>query len=233
MGLGGKITLNRAPKIIVTDGKKKIIYRSWTKNIEELFAEKKIELGADDTVSPAQSSALYDNMSIKINRVAITTVVESKNIEFRKLEKEDPNLKYGKTRVESGVNGEKKLTYLVTRVDGEEVSRVLQKSEVVSPAKDEIKYIGTKVVVLSSVSGKATIGPSFCNIVSANYSKGTLVRITNSATRASFIDTVDCTWGTASAPSGVVLDLSRANLSRLKWNGQGAGPSVVVEEIER
>lgn len=233
MEMGGKITLRRAPVINLKDGKKKFIYRSWANNVGELLAEKKIQLGADDKVVPPLSSPVTDSMEVKINRVAITTIIEKKEIDFKKLEKNDPELKYGKTRLEAGIKGEKQLTYLVTRIDGEEVSRVLQESKITAQPKDEIKYTGTKVIVLSSISGKATIGPSFCNIVSANYRKGTLVRITNLASRASFIDTVDCTWGTATAPDGIVLDLSRANLSRLKWNGSGAGPQVLVEEIER
>jgi len=233
MQMGGRITLQRAPKINLTDGKKKTLYRSWAGTVQDLLSQKKIELGADDTVVPGLETVLVDGDSIKINRVAKTTVIDKQEIAFKIIKKDDPNLKYGKTRTEVGEKGQKELTYMVTRIDGEEVSRVLLNSAVTKQAKDEIHYTGTKVVVLSSVSGKATIGPNFCNIVSASYPKGTLVRITNLSGRASLIDTVDCTWGTASAPDGVVLDLSRSNLTKLKWNGLGKGPSVLVEEIER
>ena len=113
------------------------------------------------------------------------------------------------------------------------MERALLSTEIVKEPKSQINYTGTKVTVLSSVRGKATIGPSFCNIVSANYRKGTLVRITNTANGARLFGTVDCTWGTANAPAGVVLDVSKSVLSTLKWNGSGAGPNVLVEEIKQ
>lgn len=233
IGIGSIINLERAPLIKLYDGKKKFELRSWAQNVDDFFAEKHIELGSDDKVSPPLNTKISDQSSVFITRVAITNVVESELIDFKILEKEDPNLDYGKKRIESGIKGERKLTYRVKREDGDEVERTLISSEIVREAKNQIIFLGTKITVLSSVRGMATVGPSFCSIVSANYKKGTLIRITNLVNGARVIDKVDCTWGAASAPTGVVLDLSKKLLSALKWNGLGAGPNVLVEEIKQ
>ena len=108
------------------------------------------------------------------------------------------------------------------------------KDEIVEKPTNKIVRIGTKVIVLSSVRGYATIyNPSSCTVVSANYKKGTSIRITNLKNGASAIKNVDCTWGIASAPDGIVLDLSRSVLSELKYDGSGKGPLVLVEELKK
>jgi hypothetical protein len=233
LGIGSTIRLLRAPIISIKDGKRSKVYRSWVTTVGDLFAEKNIEIGADDKVSASLSSQIFDGSQITITRVAITNIVETKSVDFQIQNKEDPNLDYGKKRTVAGEKGEKKLTYRVRREDGDEVERTLLNTEITKQPVTEIHYTGTKVTVLSSVRGIATIGPKQCSIVSANYKAGTLVRITNSANGVKVFGTVDCTWGTATAPPGIVLDLSTPMLSSLKWNGSGAGPNVLVEEIKQ
>ncbi|MFA5158497.1 MAG: G5 domain-containing protein [Patescibacteria group bacterium] len=235
LGIGATLTLDRAPVYFLKDGKRSKEYRSWTKTVAELFKEKNIELGADDKVGPSLESQIFNGSQIAITRVAITNVVEAKPIDFTIQEKEDPNLDYGKKRVDAGVKGEKKLTYRVTREDGEEVSRILLATEITKQPKTQINYTGTKVTILSSVRGRATIyDRSNCLIVSVNYKRGTLIRITNLDSGVKVFGTVDCTWGTAKPDDlSVLLDLSRSVLSSLKWNGRGAGPSILVEEIKQ
>lgn len=232
--LGSRVVMYRAPAYEVYDGKRHTTYRSWTKTVGELLSEKKIELGTDDKINFATDFPIENGMTIKITRVAHTQVVEKEDIAFKVIKKDDPNLKRGLTRTIKGETGVKQKTYAVTREDGEEVSRVLINTEITKQPSDEIQYTGTKVVVLSSVRGIATIyNPSNCNVVSANYKRGALIRITNLANGIAVFKDVDCTWGIASAPAGIVLDLSKPVLSELKYNGSGSGPSVKVEEIER
>lgn len=231
--MGGVISINRAPKINLYDGKKLQVIRSWQGTIEELFREREIVLGMEDKVSLPLDSAISDNMEIKISRVAKTVIIESEEIAFKKLHKDDPDLKYGKTRLEEGSAGKRELKYLVTRIDGEEVSRTLLENKTIIEAKDEITYTGAKIVVLSSERGFATITTVPNYIVSANYAKGTLIRITNKANGRSIIVTVNDTWGTARPPQDVVLDLSMSYMNQLGWNGSGKGPYVSVEEIEQ
>jgi len=231
-GIGSKITINRAPVITIKDGKKVKEYRSWKLTVGELLSEKSIEIGADDKIDVDLSAEIFDGSKITITRVAITTVVETKAIDFQIQEKEDPNLDYGKKRVEVGEKGEKKLTYRVVREDGEEVSRTLLNSEITKQPATQINYIGTKVTVLSSVRGRATMTPFSGYVVSGikNYPKGTLIRI--SANGVSIIVKVSHTWGTASPPEGVILDLAPSFLSQLRCPKHGCS-SVLVEEIKQ
>lgn len=228
--IGAKIKLQRAPIILVKDGKKQKEYRSWAKTAGEFLAEKNIELGVDDKANFATDSALSDGEQLIITRVAITTIIESKAIDFQIVQKDDPNLAYGRKRTETGEKGEKKLTYRVRREDGEEVERTLLNSEISKNPKNEIHYTGTKVTVLSSVRGRATMTLVSNYVVSPNYPRGTLIRITSGS--KSIIVTVNATWGTASPPAGVVLDLSQSFLSQLKCSSSGC-PNVLVEEIQQ
>lgn len=232
VGIGGIITINRAPVIKIKDGKKIKDVRSWVKTVGELLSEKNIELGTDDKISPTIDTQITDGSNIVITRVAITTLIETKPIDFQIQNKDDPNLDYGKKRVEAGEKGEKKLTYRVTREDGEEVGRVLLDSQVVKQPKTQINFTGTKVTVLSSVSGRATMTPVSGYVVSPNYRRGILIRITNKANGISIFQTVNATWGSASPPDGVVLDLAPSFLAQLKCPSHGCS-SVLVEEIKQ
>ena len=230
MGIGSVVTINRAPAIAIKDGKKETVYRSWAKTVGELLAEKNIELGVDDKIDVSVSANVSDGEKITITRVAITTMTETKSIDFQIQNKDDSNLDYGKKRVVVGEKGEKKLTYRVRREDGEEVERTLLNTEITKEPKTEIHYTGTKVTVLSSVRGRATRTNISNYVVSVNYPKGTLVRIT--ASGVSIMKTVNATWGSAIPPAGVVLDLSQSFLSQLKCSNDGC-PNVLVEEIKQ
>lgn len=145
---GGHLLITRAPEINITDGRKKLLVRSFASNISELFSEKGIVVGIDDQVNFALSTAVTPNMEIIIVRVAVTTVVENQPINFSTTTKDDPNLDEGKSRVErAGVKGNTKLTYRVVRENGEEVSRALISKEKTSEPVPEIRYRGTKPVI--------------------------------------------------------------------------------------
>jgi uncharacterized protein YabE (DUF348 family) len=231
LGIGSTIRLERAPVIKLRDGKKDLILRSWATTAGELLAEKNIELGADDKANFRSDSRIFDGSELTIIRVAVTTVVETEKIDFKIIQRDDPNLSYGKRRIELGEKGERRLTYQVRREDGEEVSRILLLSEIIKEPKSQINYTGTKVTVLSSVSGRATMTPVSTYVVSPNYPRGTVIRITNRINGKRIIATVNATWGTASPPSGVVLDLAPKFLSELGCSSYGCS-SVLVEEIK-
>lgn len=158
MEMGGKITLKRAPVVNLKDGKKKFVYRSWAGTVGELLTEKKIELGADDKITPSLESGIKEGSDIQINRVAITTIIETKDIDFITTKKNDPDLDEGKTRIEQkGVKGKKDYYYLVTRQDGEEVSRKLTDTKVTLEPVTEIIMIGTKPVITVACRFNSTV----------------------------------------------------------------------------
>ena len=76
--------------------------------------------------------------------ITTETVEVFEVIPFDTEELEDPDLYIGETRKVQGVQGQLKITYLVTYSDGVEVERVEQSREIVTNAINEIIYSGTK-----------------------------------------------------------------------------------------
>jgi len=180
--IGRRIYLYRTPIYIVYDQDRKTDYRSFAKTVGELLAEKKIQLGVDDKINFSPDTSPVPGYVIKITRVAKTKVIEKESIDFKIIKKDDPTLDKGKTKVkQAGVEGERQLTYEVTRENGIEISKVLLSVEVISQPVDQIVYIGTKVVSYGtgvasyddSVSGMVAT----CNLVP----RGTVIRVVNLA----------------------------------------------------
>lgn len=78
--------------------------------------------------------------------ITTETVDVFEAIPFDTEELEDPDLYIGETRKVQGVQGQLKITYLVTYSDGVEVERVEQSREIVTNAINEIIYSGTKEI---------------------------------------------------------------------------------------
>lgn len=148
LGIGGIITVRRALPVTIIDGKKSYVVRTWEADIKNLLTEKNVEMGADDQLNLAPATTLVAGTSVKITRVAITSVSEKQPILFNTIKKDDPTLDKGKTRVaRAGILGQKQLTYEVRREDGAEVARKLTNTEVIKKAEDEQLMVGTKPVI--------------------------------------------------------------------------------------
>jgi len=232
-GLGGIQAIFTAPVYKVQDGEQALTFSSFKKTVGDILAENGVVLANEDQVTPAVSESPLTN-SIKITRVSVAQIDEFQTLPYQTKTIDDPTLERGKQIIQqAGKNGKKKITYEVRRENGVEISKTLVSQTVEEEPQTKIIKNGTKVVVLSSVRGIATATNLSNAVVSANYRRGTLLRITNVSNGVSIIKTVNYTWGTASAPSGVVLDLSWSILDELNFNGNGAGPSVLVEELKQ
>lgn len=228
MGMGGKITLYRAPDYKIKDGKKESVVRSWAETVGELLSENKIELGVDDKINFSASTPLELNMNINIIRVAKTTIIEPENIAFKTTKKSNPNVEKGNKKVlQAGKKGTKNKYYLVIREDGVEISRVLQKSEVMVEPTEEIVEVGTKVITYGS--GVASIWKDDGGLVSAcNFvSKGTKVHVVNMDNGKS----VDVTCMGGGLRSDRIVDLSYIAFQALGGTrSQGLLKNVRVEK---
>ncbi|MDH4358720.1 MAG: G5 domain-containing protein [Candidatus Berkelbacteria bacterium] len=232
LGVGAIQVIFHAPEYKVTDAGRATYVRSFKAKVGGVIADGGIVLAKEDMVKPSLDSLAQRD--IEITRVSIAEIEEFETISYQTKEIEDSNLERGLKRVEkAGRTGKKKHVFKVRRENGLEVARDLIRSEVVEKPEDRVIRIGTKVVVLSSVRGYATATNLSNAVVSANYRRGTLIRITNLANGVSIFKTVNYTWGIASPPDGVVLDLSWNILDELKFSGQGKGPMVLVEEIKQ
>ncbi|EKE00059.1 MAG: 3d protein [uncultured bacterium] len=73
-------------------------------------------------------------------------VVDTVTLAFETRYQKDPEMEYGEEKVtEEGIDGEKKLTYLLTYWQDEEIDKQLINTEVIEP-KEEVVSKGTKIV---------------------------------------------------------------------------------------
>lgn len=66
-------------------------------------------------------------------------------IQYAKVTLEDPELPVGETRVESGADGEKHVTWRVTYTNGVETRREIIREVIIRNPKDEVTHVGTYV----------------------------------------------------------------------------------------
>lgn len=145
LGLGGRITITRATPIWIDDGGKRTLVRTFSKTINDLFSEKGIILGAQDSVNPAPDTGVLAEGTVTITRVEETEVTEKQSIAFKTVTKEDPNLLEYTTKTErEGKPGSRELTYKVRRENGIEVSRTLLGSKVTAEPVEKIVLKGAK-----------------------------------------------------------------------------------------
>lgn len=231
LGLGSMITIERSAPVSVKDGNATIIYRTWAKTVNELLAEKMIDLGEKDVINPGVDTKISKDMMIVITRVNETDVKEVITLPFKTITKDDPDLLKGKQRVETkGENGMKERVYHVRRENGKLVSRVLTSEKVTKQVIDQIVYKGTKVLTEPVSSGVASwyiksesmIGA--CNLVP----RGTKLKVTNLANGKA----IEVTASGGGLRSDRVIDLSTAAFKALGASlGQGTISRVKVEKI--
>lgn len=113
--------------------------------VENVISLAGISLGSEDYTEPELTASVTDGMQITVYRTETKTVTVNEAIEFETQTKTDSGLEIGESRIETkGVDGEKLVTYKVTYVNGEELSREEVSSAVTKQPVTEIKYIGTK-----------------------------------------------------------------------------------------
>lgn len=224
--LGFLLEIWRAPLIEVIDQGRKVTYRSWQEKVSDLLEEKKLVLGELDKISPFLTSAIQDGSKIEIIRVKETEVKIKEKIDFKTIEKDDPELEKGKTRVvQEGKSGLKTTTFLVRRENGREVSRKKTKEEITPPV-DKLIAIGTKIKVLSSETGLASW--TYGKTASRRYKKGTKIKVTNLQNGKS-VETEVEGYGPL-AYTGKILDLNIDLWEKIAPAGQGV-TQVKVEEL--
>ncbi len=224
--IGSKVEIERANVIYVVEGKRKRKYRSFAADVNSFLAEKEIELGEKDKISPELSAAVGDGSEIVITRVKETNVEVRKTIPLETVEKEDSTLEKGKKEVlEKGEAGERKLTYLIRREDGEEVFRKLVSDVVTKPMKKRVIKKGTKLPYISSGVATWYGGVPAKTAAHKKLPRGTMVKVTNLSNGKSVIVKIN-DYG----PVGAEIDLSkdafeaiapigagRANVKLEKW----------------
>lgn len=217
-GIGSKIEILRANPVLVNDAGKISTYRTWAKNVGEFIEESQIELGTNDIASMSMDERISRNMEIEITRVAMSEIAEYEEIDYEVIHKDDPTIEKGLIEIAQYPEyGEKKLTYLVRRENGEEISRELINTEMTKEPVDKIVFHGTKVVVLGKgiatwydwISGNAA--------ASNTLPQGSQVLVRNNANSKEVVVTIV----DHGIKGGAIIDLSADAFSQIASLGAG------------
>lgn len=141
---------------IMVDGQT-LTVRSAAATVGDLLAEQNITLGELDRVTPEAGTPVTEGITVTVQRVSRTQVTEDQVIDYQVIETKDDTLAAGTTRVTTaGVEGQKKVTFEVTTVDGVEESKVAVGEEIVKAAVDKQVRVGTKQAGASTSSSSTT-----------------------------------------------------------------------------
>ena len=227
LGVGSVQVKLKAPTYEIEDGPNKTTFTSFKRGVKGILDEAGIILAKEDRVEPSPDQLAKDK-KIKITRVMEAEIEEFETLPYQTKEISDPNIERGLTRVDqTGSSGKRRLLYLVRRENGIEVSKKLISDEIVEPVQNRVVRVGTKIVVLSSVSGEA----SWTKGVTAmrEYRRGTLIRVTNLSNGKS-VETRVGGWG-PQVYTGRILDLAQDEFDKIADLGAGEA-SVLVEELK-
>lgn len=136
--------IRRLAVSVTADGETKD-YLTQAKTVGELLDSEGITLGKKDKVKPKLSKKLKEGTKVVVKRVDVKKVTEKEPVAYQTRTEKSNSMTVGTSKVtRQGVNGEKKVTYRVTYVDGKEDGRKVVKEEIVKEPVDKIITQGTK-----------------------------------------------------------------------------------------
>lgn len=150
LGLGSKITVSRAIEVQVDENSKVVTYRTWGKTVEDFIKEKELDISQYDKIEPGRDALIKNGMVIRIIKADDGIQVEHYYTPFNVIVKDDPWLPSGKVSIkQNGVDGERRLTWRVVKLEGGEIKREIMEDKIVNKPKDKIVMRGTKAVSFS------------------------------------------------------------------------------------
>lgn len=115
------------------------------KTVGDLLAEQDITVGERDRISKEKSAELVAGDNVAIERVDVRKITETEAIAYEtETEYSDDMYEDESSTKQEGVDGEKKLTYDVTYVDGKESTRKLVSEKITRKPVNEIIVQGTR-----------------------------------------------------------------------------------------
>lgn len=123
-GAGLQLVIDRATQITLDLYGTTSTILTQGETVEEVLAEKGIELGEDDRVSPGPKQSVTADMNIRVWREGIQTVTkeEAINFEVKRIYDIDRAVGYKDIKVK-GQKGVRSVTYEINIKDGQEISR--------------------------------------------------------------------------------------------------------------
>jgi len=155
---GMTINLVKGVKLSLTVDGKTTEVTTYMSTIEDMLKEQNVKLGKDDEVSEDLKAKPTDGMQVTVHRVEYKEEKETEKVDYETEVKYSDSMSAGTSEVtQSGVEGEKEVTYKVKYVDGKEDSREKVSEKV---TKEPVTEIVTKSSASASGSSDSGSGDS-------------------------------------------------------------------------
>ncbi|HZK57603.1 MAG TPA: ubiquitin-like domain-containing protein [Clostridia bacterium] len=151
---GMEIAVHRAFQIRLVDGQIEKSVSTTESNVKDLINSLNIKLGEGDKIDPKLEEPIGKGRVVKITRVSREVAVETQELPFQTIFKNNNSLEKGKTKkIQKGEKGLKEIRFEVLYEDGIEVEREIIEENIVKDAVNEIIEKGTLALVATSSRG--------------------------------------------------------------------------------
>lgn len=142
---GMKITVTKLINVELTvDGKTKNI-RTEACSVKDFLQSQDIELGENDIVTPKLKTKMTSDTKVTVKRVTTEEKTETETIKYETVYKMSSSMNEGTSKVtQQGENGEKKVTYKLTYIDGKLTEKEVLKEAIIKEPVDRIITQGSK-----------------------------------------------------------------------------------------
>ncbi len=129
---------------LVADGREQTIETAGG-TVSSLLSEAGILIGPLDRVTPPETTALSDLLTVTVVRVEQNSLVITQTLPFGRQVVRDASVPAGETRLlQTGQSGILERHYRITLEDRREAERVLVRDVVVQPPRDEVRLVGAR-----------------------------------------------------------------------------------------
>lgn len=129
---------------LVVDGAQRTIITELG-TVRDLLTVEGVTVGDLDRVTPPETAALRDGMTVAVVRVIRLTETVSETLPFGRQVMRDGTIPEGETRLlQSGQAGILERAYRITLEDGVEMERTLMQEAITQRPQDEIQLVGTR-----------------------------------------------------------------------------------------
>lgn len=148
---GTKIVIHRAFEVKLVDGEIEKHVLTAENNVKDLIDSLNIQLKEEDKIEPMLEEPIREGQVIKITRVTREVVVETQELPFQTVFKNNKDLEKGKTqKVQEGKKGLREIKFEILYEDGVEVAREIVEETIVENAVNEVIEKGTLALLATS-----------------------------------------------------------------------------------
>lgn len=150
---GATVEIKRAmEQRVLVDGKE-YAFLTAEKQVDRILSRLGIQLNELDLVSPQREELLTQSFDgiIQVTRVTEAVDVNKYPVKFSQVTRNNPNMDKGDVKtIQKGLNGLRSVTEKVVYHDGVEYSRTVLEETVEAQPREEIKEVGTNVLIATS-----------------------------------------------------------------------------------